>query len=163
MVGRKRVSDGQKPQHLQPQQDHDRAGDKREDAIDFRRERQRRAQRADGAAEQRVGEDAPGVEIDVRFHALDRRESGARFRVFGSDRDQQPAGNGDARRHRGDQADDEYEAVAHRLGHAELPGQQVELAEPQEEGDDDQERRADFDVIARRVLRRVKMGHGLTP
>ena len=64
----------------------------------------------------------------MRSHALDRGERGVRFRIFGGDGYQQPSGNGDARRHRGDQADDKYESVTHVLGHAELPGQEVELA-----------------------------------
>jgi hypothetical protein len=151
----------QEPEHLQPEQDHDHAGDDGQQAVDLRRERQRGTERPDRTPQQRVGEDAPRVEINVGLQPLRRREVIGRLVVFGGDGDQQSARDRDAGGDRGDEPDDEHEAVAHGVGEADRPGQEVEFAKGEKETDNDDESGADFDVVAGRVLGldRVGLGH----
>ena len=70
--GKKPRERREQPEHLNSKQNHDGARKKRENAVDLRRERQRRTERPDRAAQQRVRYDAPGIEIDMRLEPLQR-------------------------------------------------------------------------------------------
>ena len=78
----------QESQHLEAKHDHDGAGDDGEQSVGFGGKRQGRAERTHRTAQQRVGDDAPGIEIQMRLEALDAREVGTVLVVGGGRRDQ---------------------------------------------------------------------------
>ncbi len=145
----------EEPEHLQAEHDHDRAREQREHAGGGRREHQRRSQRADCAAEQRVGDEPPGIEIEVRLQSLQAGQVRVGRVVFGRDGDQQAAGDGNAARNGRDEPDPERQSQAHRIGHGDPARKQREVLQGQHESSQNSERRTDLEIVARRV------GHAL--
>ena len=106
----------------------------------------------DGAPEERIGNDAPCVEIEVRLQPLSAREISAGLIVFCRDRDQQTAGYRDARRDRRHHADDKHQPVAHLVRNREALRKKVELIKNKKDAGKNHKCRADLDIVAWRVL-----------